>query len=70
MLGVILIILFIISMIAASLIYVILVSVKMNEPEWYKELQDEEQREYIRKMQEEKEQKKKQKQKHKKCKKQ
>lgn len=70
MLGVILIILFIISMIAASLIYVILVSVKMNEPEWYKELQDEEQREYIRKMQEDKEQKKKQKQKHKKCKKQ
>ncbi len=70
MLGVILIILFIISMIAAPLIYVILVSVKMNEPEWYKELQDEEQREYIRKMQEEKEQKKKQKQKHKKCKKQ
>ena len=57
MLGVILIILFIISMIAVSLIYVILVSVKMNEPEWYKELQDEEQREYIRKMQEEKEQK-------------
>lgn len=70
MLGVILIILFIISMIAASLIYVILVSVKMNEPEWYRELQDEEQREYIRKMQEEKEQKIKQKQKHKKCKKQ
>ena len=57
-------------MIAVSLIYVILVSVKMNEPEWYKELQDEEQREYIRKMQEEKEQKRKQKQKHKKCKKQ